>query len=149
MQSRANWCLVCLHPIDEGDRDIAVLLANSGSEDREIPVHGHCYRVGQSPRLDDTATVHRHAAGAPSTVEYRANWCLVCLHPIEERDQDIAVLLASSGSEEHEILVHGHCYRARRSFTSVLKGADSDDGLAIEANSESPASLKTKSSSGL
>jgi hypothetical protein len=70
-------------------------------------------------------------------VEYRASWCLVCLHPIEERDQDIAVLLASSGSEDHEILVHGHCYRARRSFTSVLRGAVySDDQLAINNNSE-------------
>jgi len=69
MDCRANWCLLCLRPIEEGDRDVAVLLANSGSADREILVHGHCDRVRRSPRRDDTATVHRSTSGSPNAAD--------------------------------------------------------------------------------
>jgi hypothetical protein len=59
MPSRAHWCLVCLRPIEEGDRDIVVLLKSLTSQDREIVVHGDCYRADDHRSTTAPRSVHR------------------------------------------------------------------------------------------
>lgn len=67
---RAKWCLVCLRPIDEGDLDVAVLIASSGLEERETLVHGQCYRARDTSRRDDIErTVRRPHASATDDLE--------------------------------------------------------------------------------